>query len=92
MDDIFKKSRKYRFPLYQGRHLYFPIGNINDPVSLLACCLNSDDFSEQLKEQAYHDFITCRLTFNKYLQTEWGLNQESYRLYRDLLREDYPKN
>ena len=69
MDDIFKKFRKFRFPLYQGVHLYYPIGNINDPVSLLACCLNSDDFREHLKEQTYRDYITCRLTFNKMLQT-----------------------
>lgn len=92
MDDIFKKSRKYRFPLYQGVHLYYPIGNINDPVSLLACYLNSEEFREHLKEQTYRDYITCKLTFNKLLQTEWGPSLESYRLYRDLLREEYSKN
>ena len=42
IDDIFKKSRRHRFPLYHGIYLYYPIGNTYDPVSLLACCLNSE--------------------------------------------------
>lgn len=41
LDDIFKRSRKARFPLYAGVYLYYPIGSTGDPVSLLACCLNS---------------------------------------------------
>lgn len=71
MDDIFKKTRKNRYPLYHGVYLYYPIGSINDPVSLLACCLNSEEFNDNLKEPNYKDFITCKMQFNKLLETEW---------------------
>ena len=41
--------------------MYFPIGNVNDPVSLLACCLNSSDFNEALKDSNYKDCITTKV-------------------------------
>lgn len=35
--------------------MYFPIGNIYDPVSILACCLNSEEFNVYLNEDKVRD-------------------------------------
>jgi len=49
IDGYVKKHNNNRYIVYQGLYMYFPIGNVKDPVSLLACFLNSSDFSEALK-------------------------------------------
>jgi len=49
--------------------MYFPIGNINDPVSILACCLNSEEFNLYAKDKNIKDEINVKISFLKELKT-----------------------
>jgi hypothetical protein len=71
IDTFLKKLRRQRFLKYQGTCMYFPVAYVNEPVSVLACCLNSSEFSNCLKEDKYRDEIYLRLTFHKEIYTDW---------------------
>lgn len=36
--------------------------------------------------------MTVRMNFARQLQTKWAPNEECERVYKETLREDYPKN
>lgn len=62
---MFRKLKKQRFMRYQGVYLYFPIANIDDPVSILACCLNTEEMKQSLESAPANAEIRLRLEFNK---------------------------
>jgi len=41
--------------MFKGAILYYPVATIDDPVSLLTCCLNSDELQDQLGDKNYKD-------------------------------------
>jgi hypothetical protein len=70
-DQYLKTLKKRRYLKYQGAYLYYPIGSLDDAVSLLACFLNTEEFKEVLKEQNYKDEIIMKIQFLKEMRNDW---------------------
>ena len=50
-DSFMKTMKKKRYLKFQGLYLYYPIATLDDPVSLLSCFLNSEEFKESLRPE-----------------------------------------
>lgn len=73
-----KKSRKI-FPRVKGEYFLFHTAYINDPVSLLAVGVNSNEYQRIFNEEINYNTseFTVKMTSNKTLKTDWGLRAET---------------
>jgi hypothetical protein len=90
-DRFIKRLKRTRYLKFQGAYLYYPIACIDEPVSLLACFLNSDEFKESTKSTKsaeYRDEIIVKMQFTKEMRNDWKPFVQMKKIYKELTKDD----
>lgn len=80
---MIKKISKKRFPKVQGNYLLYYVPSITDPISMLACAINSKELKKILEEESIvnSESVNFKLSFFKKIKTDSPLRADVDKIY-----------